>query len=358
MKLSIGIVGLPNVGKSTLFQTITKKQVDIQNYPFCTIEPNVGVVFVPDERLEKLALFSHSAKIIPAVVEFVDIAGLVKGANQGEGLGNKFLSHIREVDAIIYVLRAFKNPNIINVSNNIDPIAEKEILDTELMLKDLETVNKRIGSLEKEKKSRLKEAMIEYDIFMKLKLGLEAGKQIRDLELDTDEQNIIKQYQFLTNKSCLYVLNGKDEEVDTSIIDYFVNNKLDYLIIDIKTEFDIADLNEEERSLMGITSKPELDLLIQKAYTILNLISFFTTGKDETRAWTIVRGTKAPQAAGVIHGDFEKYFIRADVISWDKLLEALSWERAKSLGIVRSEGKEYIVQDGDVLEIKHGLPTD
>lgn len=284
MKLSIGIVGLPNVGKSTLFQTITKKQVDIQNYPFCTIEPNVGIVAVPDIRLDKLANFSKSAQIIPAVVKFIDIAGLVKDAHKGEGLGNQFLSHIREVDAIIYVLRAFRNPNIIDVKNKIDPIEEKEILDTELLLKDLETVNKRLISLEKEKKSGSKEAALEFDIFTKLKGNLEQGKKIRDIDFSEEEQDILQQYQFLTNKPCLFLLNGKDEEVDPAVIQYFNERQLNYLIIDVKTEFDVADLNQEERELMGVTTKPELDLLIQESYKLLNLISFFTTGKDETRA--------------------------------------------------------------------------
>ena len=284
MKLSVGIVGLPNVGKSTLFQTITKKQVDIANYPFCTIEPNVGVVSVPDFRLGKLTEFSKSAKTIPAVIEFYDIAGLVKGAHEGEGLGSQFLSHIRETNAIIYVLRTFKNSNIINNQEVVDPLGAKEILDTELMLKDLDTVNKRISSLEREKKSGSKEAVIEYEVFVKLKPGLESGKQIRDLDLNEDEKKLIKQYQFLTDKPCLYLLNGRDEEVDPVVIQYFLDHKLNYVIIDVKTEFDVADLSLEERELMGITSKPELDQLIQESYRLLNLISFFTTGTDETRA--------------------------------------------------------------------------
>jgi len=354
MKLSVGIVGLPNVGKSTLFQTITKKQVDIANYPFCTIEPNVGVVSVPDKRLEILTEFSKSKKTIPAVIEFYDIAGLVKGAHDGEGLGNQFLSHIRETNAIIYVLRAFKNSNIINNQNEVDPIGAKDVLDTELMLKDLDTVNKRISSLEREKKSGSKDAEIEHAIFLKLKAGLELGKQIRDLGLNDDEKAKIWQYQFLTDKPCLYLLNGKDEEVDPTVIQYFLDNKLNYVIIDIKTEFDVADLSLEDRELMGITSKPEVDQLIQESYKLLNLISFLTTGEDETRAWTIEKGTKAPQAAGTIHGDFERCFIKADIINWEKLIEAGSYEKARSLGWIRSEGKEYIFCDGDVVEIKHG----
>jgi ribosome-binding ATPase len=354
MDLKVGIVGMPNVGKSTLFQTLTKKQVDIANYPFCTIEPNIGVVSVPDYRLDKLANFSNSKKIIPAVVEFVDIAGLVEGANKGEGLGNQFLSHIREVDAVIYVLRAFENNNIINVLEGIDPIEAKNVLDTELLLKDLDTVEKRLFSLVKEVRAGGADAKKELVVFEKLKDNLNKGIQIRDINLDDNEKLILKNYSFLTNKPCLYLLNGVDEEVDPKIISFFESNNYPYLIIDIQTEFDVVSMSKEERETLGLSIEGELDILIRRSYKLLNLITFFTTGEDETRAWTINRGTLAPQAGGVIHTDFEAKFIKASVIDWKKLLECGSFEKARSLGLIRSEGKEYLVNDGDVIEFKHG----
>ncbi len=354
MDLKVGIVGMPNVGKSTLFQTLTKKQVDIANYPFCTIEPNIGVVPVPDYRLEKLAEFSKSKKTISAIVEFVDIAGLVKGANEGEGLGNQFLSHIREVNAIVYVLRAFKNDNIINVQENINPIESKNILDTELLLKDLDTVEKRLIALEKEAKAGNNESKKELVVFDKLKVNLNKGLQIRDIELDDKEKIFLKNYSFLTNKPCLYLLNGTDEEVDPKIISFFESNNYPYLIIDVKTEFEVANMSKEERLTLGLTLESELDILIRRSYKLLDLITFFTTGEDETRAWTIKNGTLAPEAGGVIHSDFETKFIRANVIDWKKLLDCGSFEKARSAGLIRSEGKEYLVKDGDVIEIKHG----
>jgi ribosome-binding ATPase len=284
MDLKVGIVGMPNVGKSTLFQTLTKKQVDIANYPFCTIEPNIGVVSVPDYRLDKLANFSNSKKIIPAVVEFVDIAGLVEGANKGEGLGNQFLSHIREVDAVIYVLRAFENNNIINVLEGIDPIEAKNVLDTELLLKDLDTVEKRLFSLVKEVRAGGADAKKELVVFEKLKDNLNKGIQIRDINLDDNEKLILKNYSFLTNKPCLYLLNGVDEEVDPKIISFFESNNYPYLIIDIQTEFDVVSMSKEERETLGLSIEGELDILIRRSYKLLNLITFFTTGEDETRA--------------------------------------------------------------------------
>jgi len=314
MDLKVGIVGMPNVGKSTLFQTITKKNVDIANYPFCTIEPNIGIVSVPDYRINQLAEFSNSKKVISAIVEFVDIAGLVKGANEGEGLGNQFLSHIREVNAIVYVLRAFKNDKIINVQDNVDPIESKNILDTELLLKDLDTVDKRLQSLERESRTGNIDSIKEKTVFEKVKEHLNRGIQIRDIDLDDKEKIILKNYSFLTNKPCLYLLNGVDEEVDQKIISFFESNNFPYLIIDVKTEFEAACMSTEERELLGLPCESELDILIRRSYKLLDLITFFTTGEDETRAWTIKYGTLAPEAGGVIHSDFETKFIKANVI--------------------------------------------
>jgi len=354
MSLGIGIVGLPNVGKSTLFQTITKKQVDIANYPFCTIDPNLGVVAVPDERVEKLAELTHSAKKIFTTIEFWDIAGLVKGANKGEGLGNKFLANIRETDAIIYVLRAFQNKDVINTQQNIDPLSEKEILDTELILKDLETLEKRLSGLEREIKSGSKESIKEHNVVRKAKQYLDEGKILYEQSFDEEELKILKQYQLLTAKPRLYLLNGKDEEVPKEIIGEINLNKWPFLIIDILTEFEAAGLSKDERRELGFPEESELDILIKKAYEILGLMTFLTTGPDETRAWTLNKNKRAPEAGGVIHSDFEKSFIRADVINWKDLLDSGGFSQAREKGLIRTEGKDYIVQDGDVIEIKHG----
>lgn len=353
MPLSIGIVGLPNVGKSTLFQTITKKQVDIANYPFCTIDPNVGVVAVPDERADKLAELEKSAKRIYTTIEFYDIAGLVKGANKGEGLGNKFLANIRETDAIVYVLRAFLKSDIINTLGEVNPLKEKEILETELILKDLETIEKRIGGLEGEAKSGKKEAQKELGTLKKAKDYLEKGKILFEQNFTEDELKIISQYQLLTMKPKLYLMNGKDEEVKKEVIEEFKKNNWPYLIVDLAVEFEAAGLTREERLALGLTQEPELDILIKKAYEILGLITFFTTGPDETRAWTIKKGEKAPRAGGAIHSDFESNFIRAEVINWKDLLDAGGFTKTREKALIRTEGKEYVVKDGDVIEIKH-----
>lgn len=353
MALSIGIVGLPNVGKSTLFETITKKQVDKANYPFCTIDPNLGVVAVPDERVDKLAELTKSAKKIYTTIEFFDIAGLVEGANKGEGLGNKFLANIRETDAILYVLRAFIKRDVITVQGKIDPIAEKEILDTELISKDLETVEKRLLSLSKELKTQDKNIKKEYDIFLSVKEHLERGKILAEIDFEEEELKILKSLQLLTLKPRLYLLNGKDEEVPPEVTDRFEKNDWPYLIVDILTEFEAVGLSKEERKELNLPEYTELDILISSCYSILGLITFLTTGPDETRAWTIKKGSLAPQAGGVIHTDFEKNFIKADVVNWQDLLNAGGFATAREKGLIRTEGKEYIIQDGDVVEIKH-----
>ncbi|HPR91550.1 MAG TPA: redox-regulated ATPase YchF, partial [Candidatus Paceibacterota bacterium] len=336
MALSIGIVGLPNVGKSTLFQTLTKKQVDIANYPFCTIDPNVGVVAVPDERVEKLAMLMNSARKIYTTIEFVDIAGLVKGANKGEGLGNKFLANIRETDAVLYVLRAFAKNDIINTESSIDPIRDKEILDTELALKDLETIEKRLREVEGEAKSNVKGAREEQEALMKAKQFLVTGQILYGQEWTEDEYKYLNSYQLLTIKPRLYLLNGRDEEVPASIIEKFKANDWPYLIIDILTEFEASEFSREDRASLGLPLESELDMLIQESYKLLDLITFLTTGPDETRAWTLKKGLTAPKAGGVIHSDFETHFIKAEVINWQELINKGGYAKAREDGLIRT----------------------
>ncbi len=351
MSLKVGIVGLPNVGKSTLFKALTKNPVDIANYPFCTIEPNVGIVKVPDERLEKLAKTSKSAKTVPTVIEFVDIAGLVAGAAQGEGLGNKFLAHIREVDAIAQVVRVFEDKNITHVHDKIDPQNDIEIINTELILADLDTITKRMMKLEKEARGQDKDAIKTLGIVKKIKEVLDQGKLASDLEFSEEDAKLISDLQLLTLKPFLYVLNTNDfENTRQSELVKNIREKYPVVLIDVKIEEELSQMSSEEAEELGM--KSNLDDLILKSYEILNLITFLTTGEDETRAWTVQKNSTAPIAGSAIHSDFQEKFIRADVINWKKLLEAGSWSKARDIGSLRTEGKDYIVQDGDVVEFK------
>ncbi|MBI4127633.1 MAG: redox-regulated ATPase YchF [Parcubacteria group bacterium] len=352
MSLSIGIVGLPNVGKSTLFTALTKKQAEIANYPFTTIDPNVGVVPVPDPRVTHLAQLSHSQKTIYTTVNFVDIAGLVKDAHKGEGLGNKFLSHIREVDAIAEVVRFFTDPDITHVADSIDPARDAEIINLELVLADLATVTEQLAKKEKPATMGDKELAFEVAILQKIKHTLEAGKLANTLPFDPlEEWPFVKSLNLLTIKPILYIANVDEDAVTKS----FTFPYQPLITISAKIEAELAGLSDTEakeylKSLDLATSG--LEKLIQTAYETLGLITFLTTGEDETRAWTIRRGTRAPQAAGVIHSDFEKGFIRAETISYDDFIKAGSEVRAKELGLMRTEGKEYIVRDGDIMHFR------
>jgi len=347
MSLSIGIVGLPNVGKSTLFNILTQKGVEAANYPFCTIDPNVGVVKVPDDRLDRLAAISKPAKVINTTIEFVDIAGLVAGAHKGEGLGNKFLAHIRECDAICEVVRNFKDSNIIHVNGKVDPKEDKETINMELIFADLATIEKRLDKTRREAKSGSKELKAELVVLERIFSYLSDGKPVRDLPFTDEEQIFVKTLNLLTIKPIIYLLNvDEDDEGE----DFFINGEL-VIKVNVKIEEEIAALPEKEQaeyiSELGLTESG-LDKLIRSAYKILGLDTFFTTGSDETRAWTIKSGSKAPQAAGEIHTDFIKGFVRAEVVNWEKFVECGGEAKAKELGLMRIEGKEYIVSDGDV----------
>ena len=344
------------MGKSTLFTALTKKQVEIANYPFATIDPNVGVVEVPDERLDKLADLSGSKKKVPTAIEFTDIAGLVKGANKGEGLGNKFLANIREMDAILYVVRTFELADIQHVENSVDPLRDIDILRTELALKDLETVEKRLSSVEGKARTGDKDAKEELAVVQELKDALDNNLHIVDLLKNKDVSEkfyeVVKDLQLLTSKPYFFLLNSKGDDVSDSLIEYIKELDSVYVQMDVREEFDSADLSAEERVELGL-AQGGLSELINAGYKILKLITFLTTGEDETRAWTCKEGSTAPVAAGKIHTDFQNKFIRAEVIQWDKLIEAGGWASARSKGLIRTEGKEYIVQDGDTVVILH-----
>jgi len=353
MSLQIGIVGLPNVGKSTLFQALTKKQVAAENYPFCTIDPNVGVVEVPDPRLETLAKLSNSAKILPTTIEFVDIAGLVAGASKGEGLGNKFLSHIRDVDAIVEVVRHFEDDNITHVAGKIEPESDKETIDTELALADLETVEKRLKKLESEAKGNRELKLLQtIEALKKLLAVLSEGKPARIVDLDDDEKLLIKGMSLLTRKPLLYINNIDEHEIGN------IPETVQSLSICAKLESDLVSLStaevKEYLESVGI-KETGLDKLIVASYKLLELLTFFTSGPIESRAWTVKRGAKAPQAAGVIHTDFEKGFIRSETISYNDFVACGGELGAKEKGLMRLEGKEYEMQDGDVCHFRFSV---
>ena len=356
--LQIGIVGLPNVGKSTLFKTLTKKQVPCENFPFCTIEPNVGMVEVPDDRLHQLSAKSQSQKTVATAIEFVDIAGIVRGASRGEGLGNKFLSHIREVDAIAHVVRAFADPNVTHVDGSVDPVRDVEVIEIELATADLASVEKHLGNVQSKMKSgKTKELEKELAVLERVQTVLGTGAMASTVEMDEEETKMIKSLSLLTMKPILYVINvDETSAADPHWVSPLGSNRL-AIPLSVKIESELVELPKEEAATfmaeLGL-QESGLDRVIKKGYELLNLITYFTSGEKESRAWTVTKGTKAPQAAGVIHTDFEKAFICADIINWKDFVE-LGEAGAKAGGKLRTEGKEYLMQDGDTCHFKVGI---
>jgi len=364
MGFNCGIVGLPNVGKSTIFNALTSAGAESANYPFCTIDPNVGIVSVPDPRMERLAEIVHPERILPTTIEFLDIAGLVKGASQGEGLGNKFLGHIRSVDAILHVVRCFENENVVHVSGSVSPVRDIEVIQTELALADLDTVEKRLQRTEKQARSGDKKAKEDVDFCLKVKATLEKGLSPRDLAENEDERLILRDMHLMTAKPVLYVANVAEDDLEgqhpyvEEVRQLAAREGNGVVFICGSIEAEISELEGEEKqaflSEMGL-AESGLDRLIRSGYELLGLITYFTAGVKEVRAWTITKGTKAPGAAGVIHSDFEKGFIRAEVISYQDFIAAGGEAGAKEKGLMRLEGKEYVVQDGDVMHFRFNV---
>lgn len=354
--MKLGVVGLPNVGKSTLFNALTKAGAPAANYPFCTIEPNVGIVTVKDERIDKLTALYNSKSTVYTTIEFVDIAGLVKGASKGEGLGNKFLSHIREVDAIVHVVRCFDDENITHVDGKIDPVRDIETINLELIFSDMDALSRRIDKTKTAMKSGDKKYKEELDILMRIDAALQEGKPVRSMEFTKEEKEFVEGLFLLSSKPVIYCANvsegGEDNDYVKAVTEYAKNEGSEVVALCVKLEEELSELPDDEKEMfmeeLGI-KESGLDKLVKKCYSLLGLISFLTAGEKETRAWTIEKGTKAPQAAGKIHSDFEKGFIRAEVVDYDTLMECGSYNAAKEKGKVRSEGKDYVFKDGDVV---------